>query len=124
MPRGPCGIEMGMGAIFVWLWLLWIKDAAGDAVELAEERVREARFLLESARSGRHPRQAIAARRLRCAAEEAHRACLAANAAGDDADAAADECDACNAGLRAAEDRADNARERLRAVILAVTLVH
>eukprot|EP01048_Picozoa_sp_COSAG05_P004905 COSAG05_NODE_278_length_12330_cov_14.132205_9_plen_272_part_00 len=90
-------------------------EAAGDAVELAEERVCEARFLLASARSGRHPRQAIAARRLRRVEEEAHRACLVANAARDDADAAADECDACNAGLLAAEDRADNARERLRA---------
>ena len=63
---------------------------------------------------GRHPRQAIAVRRLRCAAEEACRARLAANAAGDEAEEAADEYDAYDAGLGAAEDRADAARERLR----------
>ena len=89
-------------------------EAAGEVAELAEERVREARFLVESARSGRHPRQAIAVRRLRCAAEEACRARLAANAAGDEAEEAADEYDAYDAGLGAAEDRADAARERLR----------
>ena len=66
---------------------------------------REARSLADSACSGRLPRRAIADRRLRCATDAALRACLVANAAGDDADAAADAYDARNADLEAAEDQ-------------------
>ena len=76
-------------------------EAAREAAEWTEVRACEARSLAESARCGRLPRQAIAFQRLRCAAEEARRACRAADVAGEDAGAAADELDACNATLGA-----------------------
>ena len=88
-------------------------EGAGEAAEWAEVRACEARSLADSARAGKLPRQAVAVRRLRCAEGEVRRACLAAKAAGDDADAAAEELDACNAALEGAEDRADAARECL-----------
>ena len=89
-------------------------EAAGDAADRAGERAREARALAERACLDRHPRRAIAVRRLRSAAEEELNACLAADADGDAADEASEALDASNAGLEAAMDRADAARERLR----------
>ena len=74
-------------------------EAAGDAADRAGERAREARALAERACLDRHPRRAIAVRRLRSAAEEELNACLAADADGDAADEAREALDASNAGL-------------------------
>ena len=65
-------------------------EAAGDAADRAGERAREARALAERACLDRHPRRAIAVRRLRSAAEEELNACLAADADGDAADEASE----------------------------------